>query len=474
MASRFDSFVVFAEMRTGSNFLETNLNALDGITCHGEAFNPYLIGYPEKEALLGITQEVRDEAPELLLDRIKDHPGLAGFRYFHDHDPRVLDAVLDNPRCAKLILTRDPLESYISLKIARETGQWKLTDLKGRKDARVAFDAQEFSDHLRDLKDFHRKVAHRLQVTGQTAFRLSYEDLLSVDVINGVAAFLGIYDRLEKLDQRLKVQNPAAIADKVTNRAEMEAALAAQREVDVDHVPDFEPRRVVAVPSYVTGAQAPLLYLPIRGGSAPQVTAWMAALDQVEPACLPTQMSQKDLRHWKREQRQHRSFTVIRHPVVRAHHAYCGHVLGRGPRVYAAIRRMLAKRYNLPIPPQGPGESYDLVQHRAGFAGFLGFLKPNLNNQTAVRIDPAWCSQSRVIQGFADFALPDLIVREEELPEVLPALARAMGYETPPPVPDAPPDSPFELSQVYDDEIEALTASAYQRDYMIFGFDRWR
>ena len=33
--SRFDYFVVFAEMRTGSNFLEANINAFDGLTCHG-------------------------------------------------------------------------------------------------------------------------------------------------------------------------------------------------------------------------------------------------------------------------------------------------------------------------------------------------------------------------------------------------------------------------------------------------------
>ncbi|MDX1782140.1 MAG: nodulation protein NodH, partial [Thalassovita sp.] len=46
MTDRFDYFVVFAEMRTGSNFLETNLNAFPGLTCYGEAFNPHFIGYP--------------------------------------------------------------------------------------------------------------------------------------------------------------------------------------------------------------------------------------------------------------------------------------------------------------------------------------------------------------------------------------------------------------------------------------------
>ena len=41
---RFDSFVILAGMRTGSNFLEANLNALPGVTCHGEVFNPHFIG----------------------------------------------------------------------------------------------------------------------------------------------------------------------------------------------------------------------------------------------------------------------------------------------------------------------------------------------------------------------------------------------------------------------------------------------
>ena len=30
------------------------------------------------------------------------------------------------------------------------------------------------------------------------------------------------------------------------------------------------------------------------------------------------------------------------------------------------------------------------------------------------------------------------------------------------------------LEDIYDDEIEALGADVYQRDYMMFGFDRWR
>ena len=64
---RFNSFVVFAEMRTGSNFLESNLNAIDGVTCHGEAFNPYFLGGDGKTELLGVTMESRNANPAQLL-----------------------------------------------------------------------------------------------------------------------------------------------------------------------------------------------------------------------------------------------------------------------------------------------------------------------------------------------------------------------------------------------------------------------
>ena len=69
MPQRFESFVVFAEMRTGSNFLESNLNALVGVACLGEVFNPHFIGYPNRDEVLGITLEARMDAPASRLSR---------------------------------------------------------------------------------------------------------------------------------------------------------------------------------------------------------------------------------------------------------------------------------------------------------------------------------------------------------------------------------------------------------------------
>ncbi len=57
-------------MRTGSNFLEANLNAFDGFECHGEAFNPHFIGYPNKTEILDVTQAQRDADPARLINRL--------------------------------------------------------------------------------------------------------------------------------------------------------------------------------------------------------------------------------------------------------------------------------------------------------------------------------------------------------------------------------------------------------------------
>ncbi|ETX28517.1 nodulation protein NodH [Roseivivax isoporae] len=474
MTDRFDYFVIFAEMRTGSNFLETNLNAFPALTCHGEAFNPHFIGYPNAQSILGIDQAERDADPERLLRQIaRATPGLGGFRYFHDHDPRILQTVLDDPRAAKIILTRNPVDSYVSWKIAQGTGQWKLTNVARRRETRARFDAQEFEQHLAALQDFQVLIQRSLQHGGQTAFHVAYEDLQDVAVMNGIARWLGIPDRLEGLDTSLKRQNPESVEDKVENFAEMEAALVRLDRFNLSRTPNFEPRRGPVVPSYHAGARTPLLYLPIRSGPEAAVLDWMAALDGVGTDALKNAFSQKTLRQWMRENPGHRSFTVVRHPLARAHEAFCARILSTGPGSFAAIRRTLVKQHGLDLPESAPGADYDADRHRRAFEGFLRFLKANLAGQTAIRVDAHWASQSQCLQGHAEFALPDMIVREDEMPAYLPALAMQVGHAAPPDPAPHVVQAPFGLARIYDDTLEALAQEAYARDYIMFGYGAW-
>lgn len=475
MTSRFSSFVVFAEMRTGSNFLEANLNAFAGIKCHGEAFNPHFIGYPNTTHILGVDQATRDAEPGVLLRAIRHDPtAMGGFRYFHDHDPRVLDMVLEDTACAKIILTRNPVESYISWKIAQATGQWKLTDVKARKAAQAVFDPKEFEAHLEATQQFQLLLMNRLQTTGQTAFYVAYEDLQSIAVMNGIATYLGVPELLEDLDKNLKKQNPSPLSEKVSNYAQMEQALARLDKFDLTRTPNFEPRRGPNVPSYVTGVKAPLLFMPIAGGPQQEVRRWLAALDGEKQNALGMKMTQKELRQWKRQSVGHRSFTVLRHPILRAHDVFCHRILNSGKGSYLQLRRTLIRRYKLPLPEEGQENSIDLATHKTAFMAFLTFLKGNLAGQTAVRVDPAWCTQSEALQGFGEFTLPDFVLREDSLPRDLSSLAASVGYADAPRVEPAGLHGTYTLEDVYDDEIEALGADVYQRDYMMFGFSRWR
>lgn len=485
MTHTFSSFVVLAEMRTGSNFLEANLNALDGVNCRGEAFNPAFIGYPNSEDILGIDQVQRDKNPKRLLAALRDDPeGLSGFRYFHDHDPRVLDMILEDERCAKIILTRNPLDSYVSWKIAQATGQWKLTNIKARKSEKAVFDAAEFAAHVTALQEFQVAVLNRLQTSGQTAFYVAYEDLQSLEVMNGLAQWLGVSSRLEALDSKLKPQNPEPISAKVANPEDMEAALAGMDRFNMTRTPNFEPRRGPAVPGYVAADSLPLLFQPVDGGLTARVLDWMAALDGVSVDALQTKLNQKELRQWKRAHVGFCSFAVVRHPVARAHAMFCERVLLGDPKSLRQIRQAMQGQFKLKLPKFDngvtPPKGYDRSAHREVFLKFLAFVKANLAGQTSVRVDSAWASQREILNGFTELAAPDHILHEAELTEDLPDLARRVmrrlgqGEGSVPQVGGTPDDVPYALCDIYDTEIESLCRSIYQRDYVTFGFGDWR
>lgn len=449
-------------MRTGSNFLEANLNSLPDVACYGEAFNPHFIGKLNQDTAFGVTLAQREADPAKLLHQMRTQsPGLSGFRYFHDHDPRVLPIVLADPRCAKVILTRNPVESYVSWKIAQATGQWKLTQAKRLKTAKAHFDAPEFTAHLAQLQNFQLRLMHGLQTSGQTAFYIDYEDINDTDVLNGLARFLGVTGELAAPDDTLKKQNPEEISEKVENYDEMVAALSRLDRFNLARTPNFEPRRAPAIPSFLAAGAA--LYMPVRGGPEDAVTAWLAGLGPIS-----SDFNQKSLRQWLRKNPAHRSFTVLRHPLARAHAGFCSHILtGALPH----IREGLIKSYKVALPKVGETMTQD--QHRQAFLGFLYFLKLNVAGQTGLRIDPRFASQTAVLQGFAQFQGPDLVLREDSLPMGLGFLAAEIGT-TCPAIPSLPDPLRDLLAQIYDPEVEAAARDAYSRDYMGYGFTDWR
>ena len=475
--SKFDYFIVLAEMRTGSNLLEANINMLDGVTCHGEAFNPSFVGYPKIDALLGMNREDREKDPQELLDRIKDSDDLGGFRFFHDHDPRVLNDCIDDPRCAKIILTRNPLDSFVSWKIAQATGQWKLTNATHSKSTAITFNPADFEAHLEAIQGFQLRVQRALQVSGQTAFHINYDDLRDVDILNGMAQFLGVTARLTNINKKLKKQNPEPLDQKVSNFDEMQAALLRLDRFDLGRTPHFEPTRGPAIPTYVAAPETGLLYMPLRSGPDDVVRRWLADLDDAAPDAVIEKFSQKTLRQWQEAHQPHRSFAVLRHPVARAHAAFCDRILLDGPGSFPEIRANLIKVHKLKIPETVPDladlDAYDDAAHKDAFLGFLKFLRNNLAGQTSIRVDPSWSSQLTLLQGMAQFAVPDLVLREAQLVDDLAALAISLGKPNAPTLGDTSHIWQGRLQAIYDPGIENAARQAYARDYATFSFGNW-
>lgn len=461
---RFHSFVVFAEMRTGSNFLEANLNAIPGLLCHGEAFNPYFIGGEAKQELLGVDIAARDANPRALLTAMRQHtPGLPGFRYFHDHDPRVFDMVVDDPDCAKVILTRNQLESYVSWKIALQSDQWWLANTKHLKTVHPTFDLDEFRARIDVLQQFQARLLNRLQVTGQTPFYIDYDDVLDLRVLNGLAAFLDVPGRLDALDFKFKKQNPEPLIDKVANPADMQAGLARLDWFNLTHTPNFEPRRQAAVPQYVASATAPLLFMPVKCAPDQQMRKWLQAFGALE-----TGFDRQTLRNWKAAHPGQRSFTVLRHPLARAHAAFSDFVAREW---MPELRPYLKRVHKYQLPPKGMGYA-NAAEYREGLVVFLELVKHILAGRTELKLPLHCATQGAVLQGFGQIQPPDMVLREDRLATGLAYLAAEVGVACPP-LPTVADKLPFALADIYGADLESAARDAYWRDYAGFGFGDW-
>ena len=458
MKRPFDLCVIFAEMRTGSNHLEAMLDGVLGLRGFGEVYNPAFVGRPNQEALFGFDLARREAAPEDLLAAIRNGaaPDLPLLRFFHDHDPRMLGPMLDDRRVAKVILRRNPLDSYLSRKIATETGQWKMTDARAQKTADIRFEALEFETMLADWQGFAARLARGLQLRGQTAFEIDYEDLSDTEVLTGLLRYLGSVESIDPKASKLKPQNPGGPRGKVVNPAEMAEALAGLDPFGMDRPVRMDLAQGAAIKSIAVAGD--LMVLPVPGVLSDHWRGWF-------PEDVRDGLSQRELRQWMRQRPAHRKIACIQHPLARAHAVFCGQVLPRRPAT-ADLRRRLRRRYGIPLPQDWPDPGYGRAVHRAAFEAFLRFLKPCLAGQTSLVAPADWSGQLAALQGMARFALPDRLLRAETLADDL------APFGLHPHVPE--PEAPFALGDIYDQALETLAQDVFRRDHVFFGYGAWR
>ncbi|WP_316014404.1 nodulation protein NodH [Roseobacter sp. HKCCA0434] len=481
-AGRFRYFCVLGAMRTGSNLLQRTLDQFPDISCHGELFNPGFIDRRGVDEMFGVTRVERDAEPERLIDAMIAQAGdgvLPGFRLFEDHDLRVRARVIGDPRAAKIVLRRNPLDSFVSLKIAQQTDQWMLTRLRARKTAKIHFDLAEYREYVERLDRFHEKVCLDLRVGGQTAFTIAYDEVQNFDLINGLAAWLGVEGRLDEIAETLQRQNPGPLEEKVENYAQMVEQLRDSGSVVTG--PTGSNARANGVRFLNIAAAAPVLYAAIPGGPNEAILDWLSQLSgHEETVTVPT--NRKVLTDWQKAQPDHLCFTALRHPLLRAYSAFMDKIFGIGDDGFPHIRAYLVDHFGLMLPEADMTDreamaavGYDAQAHARAFLCFLTFLRANLAGRTPMRVDGLWAPQQDFVEGFSGTVTLSLILRDDDLLTGAAYIkrrfklrqARNAVLRTP------DPDHVFALSEIHQPEMDDLARAAYARDFMQFGFRDW-
>ncbi|MEM7212305.1 MAG: hypothetical protein AAF479_10505 [Pseudomonadota bacterium] len=394
-------FAIFGAMRTGSNLLEKTLEALGDTVCYGEAFNPSFIRGPRKEDILGYSVETRDADPIGFLDAMigAEPDRIAGFRIFPGHSRAVMERALADPRCTPIILTRDPLESWISLNIARATGQWMLKNPRRRMSGKAHFEPAAFEKYKSELAAYYAWVDAMLDRHGRSAVRIRYEEVQDQACLQRVARLIGSTGTVPPEAPILR-QNSQSMADKVTNYAEMCAYLGVAPE-ERKEGPGLSPELLIC-PEHV-----PAAFIPLPGPAFAPVIALMHRIDTrdfgAEKLAPPELFDRANRRvlYPIEHPGERPVFTVISHPLVRLHRSFVHEVFGAGWLRSEVRKRLSAQSGGIPRPRAiGLGQvEFTDRDHQSLFSMFLRMVARSwAQGDDLMRLD--WNTQTELLDLF--------------------------------------------------------------------------
>ena len=249
----------------------------------------------------------------------------------------------------------------------------------------------KFAAHLDEMQAFQLLLLNRLQATGQTAFYIDYEDILDLEVLNGLAAFLGVDGAAEALDDTLEKAKPGGVGRQGCQSRRDAAALPGSTGSTWPARPISNRAARPAVPQ-LRGQRRGRRCCSCRSSPGRSRRSGMAGgLWRADRPVLTQNAAPVETRHPG-----HRSFTVVRHPLARAHAAFA-RVSGKdGCRMRPDLKRV----HKFDLPPK----SARLCDRRGNRAGFLVF--PGTDQACSVGPDrtanaPQLASQSAILQGFA-------------------------------------------------------------------------
>lgn len=216
------AFLLVGMMRSGSNFLERQLNLLPDVRCHGELFNPAFIGFSHeaKGQLAGFSRNdpaQRNEDEDAFVRAVDGacDRGILGLRLFLDHSPGMTSRLLYDAAVKKVVLSRNLLEAYISLETARETGVWLTTEAAKAPPEPVKVDINKLVTFSLRQSLYYNDVQTVLHETGQSYLQVDYNEIKNLDKLNEIASFIGSPHRFQEVSEPIQKQNPGSLEDRI-------------------------------------------------------------------------------------------------------------------------------------------------------------------------------------------------------------------------------------------------------------------
>ena len=411
-------FAIFGVMRTGSNLLERTLDRHEKLVALGELYNPAFIGGPGEETAFGATIEDRNRDPVGFLEKvIAAHPGqIPGFRIFMGHDRRMLDHAARDPVCARIVLTRDPVDSFLSLKIAQQTQQWMVRKAENRRLAKVEFNADEFADYEARLLAHYDGVRQTMRAAGAPWFEVAYDDLSDLATLNGAARYAGADDAMEAVEPRILRQNPPRAEDKVTNPEALAEYLSTRSAATPARKasPQFTALRSMLV---ARGVEA--ICAPIPGVADAALRDFLMRAQALSGGDDKLVEGLKGKQIERRRGRGSFVFSLIRHPADRIRDVYMRFVFGgEAPEGLERLRATLIADYGAPAD----------MTAETGFDAFLDFVGDAIAGRIAAPYHPAFAPQSDLLAAYAAETAVDFVARAETIAEDAAWIAGKLGH----------------------------------------------
>ncbi|MEM7744320.1 MAG: hypothetical protein AAF409_11495 [Pseudomonadota bacterium] len=476
--SRAPYFAIFAAMRTGSNLLERTLAELGDTTCYGEAFNPAFIGGPRCHYMMGWNLARRNADPLGFLTQLRAaaEGSIPGFRVFDGHGRVLMTHALADPMCRKVVLRRDPLESYLSLKIARQTGQWMLKNPRRRIAARVQFDASEYADYTSGLEAHYAWIDAQLTAAGETAVRVDYAELQEHAKLAEIARYIGSAGTLPE-HQPIARQNPQNLAEKVSNYKYMCETL----DISPGALPTPKPRSVPAI------RLAPSAQLACAEIPGPAFEVAISLLYRFERRSyggrsLSYTQLQRESREgtyaprWSGEETADGRvvFAITSHPAIRIVGLFNAALFGPDRRV-SPVRQHFLSRYRALPEASADMSPEDLAQL---LAEYLDMVSSARHGSGAVFMDDCWREQSILLDACQAQASVDRVADIDDLDDLVGWLAARLNVPALPPshIADVlrralPQDLP--AGAFMTDEIGRRLSALYSADFVRFAYPLW-